>query len=114
MQPKPNLGTADLRTRIQRIVVCLWMNHLINCEIDKILPVDLPLRDTVARCPLTQSGSLVNEQLDPLLAGLPTRELLLVPQLDDPRRVLHVDSILPERHDLIPHFRWICIPPWLG
>ena len=124
MQPEPNLGTADLGTRIRRIDgvhvvhictylvdVCLRTNHPINREIDEILPVDLPLGDAVARCPLTQSGSLAIEQLDPSPAGLPTRELLLIPQLNDPRRVLHVYSVLPEGHDLIPHFGWIRIPP---
>ena len=127
MQPEPNLGTADLGTRIRRIDrvhvvhictylvdVCLRTNHPINREIDEILPVDLPLGDVVARCPLTQSGSLVIEQLDPSPAGFPTRELLLVPQLDNSRRVLHVDSVLPEGHDLIPHFGRIRITPRLG
>ena len=124
MQPKPKLGTTDLRRRTRWIVgvhivhICTYLvdiglrtNHPINREIDKILPVDLPHGDAVACCPLSESMTFAVVQLDPSLASLPTRELFLIPQLGDPRRPLYVDSIFPEGNDLNPHFWWIRIPP---
>jgi hypothetical protein len=124
MQPEPILGTTDLRSRIRRVFrvhvvhICTYLvnvglraNHPINCKIHEVLPVDLPLGDAVACCPLSESMTFVVVQLDLSLASFPTRELFLIPQLCDPRRPLYVDSIFPEGNDLIPHFGWIHIPP---
>ncbi len=65
----------------------------------------------VARCPLSKSVTFADKLLNSLPTRSPARELLLLPQLGDPRRTDQVDFIFPKGNDLIPHPGWIRIPP---